>query len=146
MHNYHRAHVLELLAEMLPKHMAHLGKRVTAYRILRDSPGPVEVAFADGSMVTCDLLVGCDGIKSVVRQCMFEGLAANGKPEMKKYIEPVWTGEILYRALIPSEKVPKQPDGRKHSIMGDPIMVRHDSMLCILHCTDIEVYTCSILE
>lgn len=123
MQNYHRAHVLELLADMLPKHVAHLGKRVTAYKALGNASSPVEVAFADGSTVTCDVLVGCDGIKSVVRRCMFESLAAGGQPDMRKYIEPIWTGEILYRALIPSEQVPRLPDGRKHPLLRDPIMV-----------------------
>ncbi|EKM54254.1 uncharacterized protein PHACADRAFT_257977, partial [Phanerochaete carnosa HHB-10118-sp] len=123
MHNYHRAHVLELLAGMLPEDTVKLGKRVASYQRVADS-SLVAVTFADGSVVTCDVLVGCDGIRSVVRRYMFESLAEKGLPEMKKYIEPVWTGETLYRALIPSEHVSKLGlgGGRKYSVLGDPLM------------------------
>lgn len=36
---------------------------------------------------------------------MYEGLAKGGKPGMRKYIEPVWTSETVYRAVIPAEQV-----------------------------------------
>lgn len=122
MHEYHRAHVLELLASMLPQHIVHLSKRVVSYQIDIDS-SPVTIAFADGSTATCDILVGCDGIKSAVRKTMYEDLAKGGRPEMRKYIDPVWTGETVYRALIPAERVPRLRNGMMHPVLGSPVMV-----------------------
>lgn len=119
-HMYHRAHFLDVLADMLPKGIAHLGKRVVSYS--HTSSSPVQIEFADGSFADCDVLLGCDGIKSVVRRCIFEGLAKEGNAEMLKYVEPVWTGEVLYRCLIPSERLPVK-DGQKHPVLKRPIMV-----------------------
>lgn len=120
-HLYHRAHFLDTLASLLPEGVAHLGKRVVSYSSIASSG--VQMEFADGSVANCDVLLGCDGIKSVIRHCMFEGLAKNsGNSDMLKYVGPVWTGEILYRCLVPSELLPLR-DGEKHPVLKRPIMV-----------------------
>lgn len=120
-HLYHRAHFLDVLVDRLPKHIAHLGKRLQSYA--QDRPGaPIDLKFVDGTNVTCDVLVGCDGIRSVVRRFMFEKMAAEGRPEMRDYIEPVWTGEITYRALIPAGTLPLR-DGEKHPALSRTIIV-----------------------
>lgn len=84
----------------------------------------VHLYFADGTKATCDLMVGCDGIKSVVRKQMFEHEAGQGKPYLRQYVEPVWSGTMIYRALAPAEKLNKICNGRRHRIMDDATLVR----------------------
>lgn len=121
-HNYHRAHFLDALADLLPAGVAHLGKRLVSFTYKNTPTGQVGLHFIDGTSATCDVLLGCDGIRSVVRRCMFEGLARDGRPQLTQYIEPVWTGEILYRCLIPSEELPLK-NGGKHPVLQRPIIV-----------------------
>ncbi|PSS38015.1 hypothetical protein PHLCEN_2v100 [Hermanssonia centrifuga] len=105
--HFHRAHLVDAVAEHhLPKDIAHFGKRLTSYSQSGQS-GPITLQFADGSSANCDLLVGCDGIKSFVRHAMMEKKVAEGLPDFSKYMEPVWTGSIAYRALVPVDRLPK---------------------------------------
>lgn len=53
---------------------------------------------------------------------MFTNIAEKGHPEMLKYIEPVWTGEITYRALVPAEHLPEK-DGQKHPALQRTMIV-----------------------
>lgn len=105
-HYFHRADFLDVLVGKLPVGVACFGKRLASYSSHLSSE-TVDLHFVDGTTASCDVLVGCDGIKSAVRKRMFEGVAeAERRPEMLQYIDPVWTGEILYRCLIPSERWP----------------------------------------
>lgn len=91
-------------------------KRLVSYATLPD--GQIRASFADGSRVTCDLLIGADGIKSVVRENMLQQRAAThaaaGRYEAAYRCllsnQPVWSGTMAYRALIPMEKVQKDID------------------------------------
>jgi 2-polyprenyl-6-methoxyphenol hydroxylase-like FAD-dependent oxidoreductase len=60
----HRADLLATLRENLPEESVTLGKRCIRIQQGVDS---VTAAFADGSVASGDLLIGCDGIRSVVR-------------------------------------------------------------------------------
>ncbi|KII92414.1 hypothetical protein PLICRDRAFT_103799 [Plicaturopsis crispa FD-325 SS-3] len=113
---FHRADFLDVLVNHLPDKIAHFGKRLTSYS-KSDSSSEVTLAFADGSSATCDILVGCDGIKSLVRTLMLESKAAEGSPELLDYIEPRWTGTIAYRGLIPADKF-----SRNHRTLSNPMM------------------------
>ena len=116
-HLYHRAHLLDVLLSRLPEGSAHLRKRLESYS--QSAPTDViKLNFADGSTTTCDLLDGADGVKSVVRRDMFEDMALAGRSELRKYIEPFYSGTIAYRTLIPAEFL--QPG---HQSLRDPIMV-----------------------
>ncbi len=103
--HFHRAHFVDALVEHLPNDIAHFGKRLTSYSQSGQS-GPIALQFADGSSASCDILVGCDGIKSAVRHSMMEKKVAEGLPEFSKYAEPVWTGTIAYRVLVPVDRLP----------------------------------------
>lgn len=104
--HFHRAHFVDAVVEHhLPKDIAHFGKRLTSYS-QSGQLGPITLQFADGSSANCDLLVGCDGIKSVVRHAMMEKKVVEGLPDFSKYMEPVWTGSIAYRVLVPVDRLP----------------------------------------
>lgn len=49
--------------------------------------------FADGSTANADILVGADGVKSVVRDCLFETAPAS------------FAGEVAWRGLVPIERL-----------------------------------------
>ena len=58
--------------------------------------------FADGSEIEADIVVGADGIHSVVRKCLFGA------------DEPRFTGCICWRGMAPADAVPADiptPDG-----------------------------------
>ena len=71
-----------------------LNKRVE--EISERADGKQVLRFADGTEDTTDVVIGCDGIKSRVRQLMLgeDHPAAN----------PVFTHKYAYRGLIPMEK------------------------------------------
>lgn len=67
---------------------------------VRERADDVLVSFADGSRVTADLVVGADGIHSVVRRRL--GLPA-----------PRFSGHIAYRMLVDADRMPEavaEPD------------------------------------
>ena len=119
---FHRADLLDVLVRRVPKEAAHFGKKLTLYR--QQSNG-VTLLFADGVTADCDVLVGCDGIRSVVRKEMYEQAWRNGSsiPDIISYINPVWNGTITYRALIPGERLRKE-DGSTHRMMTNLTIVR----------------------
>ncbi|EIM91866.1 FAD/NAD-P-binding domain-containing protein [Stereum hirsutum FP-91666 SS1] len=89
-------------------------KRLVAYE---ESPHkasePITLHFEDGSSATCDILIGADGVKSVVRSSMFEALATKEEldgenlraSELRSHIRARWSGVLVLRALIPAEKL-----------------------------------------
>ncbi len=90
----HRADLLDVLARSLPSDIVSLGARCTAV----EPDGEVAVArFQDGSEIEADLIIGADGIHSVVRGSLFGPDA------------PRFTGKICYRSVVPVDAVPGEP-------------------------------------
>jgi salicylate hydroxylase len=87
----HRADLHQLLQSLIPASSIHLNATCTG---VTSSPSGAKVAFADGSQVACDVVVGADGIHSVVRKHLFEEKPAR------------FTQQICWRAMIPMELVP----------------------------------------
>ncbi|HEV2573511.1 FAD-dependent monooxygenase [Methylocella sp. CPCC 101449] len=91
----HRADLHEILAararELKPD-VVHLNKRVKSFTETADG---VELYFDDGTSTKGDLLIGADGLKSVVRAQLFGAAPA------------VYTGDAAWRILVPVEKLPK---------------------------------------
>lgn len=85
-HLIHRGDFIEALLSVLPEGMVHLGHKLES---IEDRGDHATVTFANGEKVTADLVIGADGIKSVVREQIF-----SDKP-------PVFSGEHAYRAVIP---------------------------------------------
>ena len=86
----HRADLLGTLVGALAPERLHVGHELTG---LVDHGDRVEAAFANGTTVEADLLVGADGIHSTVRELLFG-------PE-----DPVFTGCAAYRGLVPAERL-----------------------------------------
>jgi len=89
-YQFHRADLLNVLAAAIPEGVMRLGARVT--RIEQDEAG-VTAHLASGEAVRGDLLVGADGIHSVVRH----GL---GITDEKRN-----SGKLVWRALVPAERI-----------------------------------------
>ncbi|WP_030218568.1 FAD-dependent oxidoreductase [Streptomyces sp. NRRL WC-3626] len=84
-HLIHRGDFIEALLGVLPAGMVHLGHKLEK---VEDKGDRSVLTFADGTSVEADLVVGADGIKSVVRRELFSDQG------------PVFAGEHAYRAVI----------------------------------------------
>ena len=88
-YNVHRADFLNLLFAALPKGTVNLGHRCT--RLSEDSDR-VHLSFANGASAEADVVVGADGIRSVVQR------------EIGLESRPTSEGTMAYRGLIPAER------------------------------------------
>jgi salicylate hydroxylase len=86
----HRADLLSALAGAFPAERVHLGHQLTG---LTETGDGVRARFADGTHTDADVLVGADGIHSVVRRELFG-------PQ-----QPRFTGCAAYRGLVPAERL-----------------------------------------
>jgi 6-hydroxynicotinate 3-monooxygenase len=84
----HRADLHEALLSALPPQIIHLDRRLVGIEQTADA---VTLAFADGSRVTADAVIGADGVHSVVRDIVVGPDA------------PLHKGRIAYRAVFPAE-------------------------------------------
>ncbi|KAF5998756.1 NAD(P)/FAD-dependent oxidoreductase [Streptomyces sp. WAC00263] len=84
-HLIHRGDFIDALLGVLPEDMVHLGHKLESVQDKGDSS---VLTFANGVTVEADLVVGADGIKSVVREQLFSDKG------------PVFSGEHAYRAVI----------------------------------------------
>ncbi|KAG5731013.1 Salicylate hydroxylase [Termitomyces sp. T112] len=94
-----------------PHYNTFFSRRLRSYE--EPQTGEIQLLFEDGSTAKCDILIGADGIRSAVRRSMLIQQAkketALGRitesEELINNIEPVWTGILAYRALIPTERL-----------------------------------------
>lgn len=84
----HRGDFIAGLLGALPQEMVHIGRKVTG---ITDHGNHVTLAFESGETVTADLVIGADGIRSVVRRQLFCDS------------QPVFSGEHAYRAVISAD-------------------------------------------
>jgi salicylate hydroxylase len=98
----HRADLLALLAGQLPPGTVRTGHRCTDFRQDDDSATAV---FADGSTATADVVIGADGIHSVLQGFVVAPA------------EPVFSGVVAYRGLVP--RVAEYPAGTIRMWMGE---------------------------
>ncbi|KAL5526975.1 hypothetical protein ACEPAF_8704 [Sanghuangporus sanghuang] len=128
----HRADFQRILAQhAIPPAKPHFGKRIIGYEYAdeNDLESEIVLRFSDGSTARTDVLVGADGIRSVVRREVIRRFVKRGvlalvpcpnstigndgddiqNPDqgalISDLVEPVWSGTIVYRNLIPLEKI-----------------------------------------
>lgn len=81
----HRADLLDLLARELPPGTVRTGHRAVAFQ--QNDEGAT-VTFENGAVVTADVVIGADGIHSVLQGSVVDPA------------EPVFSGVVAYRGLI----------------------------------------------
>ena len=91
----HRADLLDALRAQLPAETLRLGKEVVSISLREDRS---TLQFSDGRKESFDLVVGADGIHSVVRTALW------GEDT------PRYTGMVSYRGTFPSEMAADLPD------------------------------------
>lgn len=91
----HRADLLDALRAQLPDGAMRLGKAATKLDLSDDR---ATLGFADGTSETFDMVIGADGIHSVVREALW------GEDH------PRYTGMVSYRGTFPREKAAGIPD------------------------------------
>lgn len=91
-YHVHRADLHQIFAdrvEALKPGCIHLNHQLTGYE---ESADGVTALFSNGARVAGDLLVGADGLKSAVRM------------QMHGADNPIYTGDVAWRVLIPAER------------------------------------------
>ena len=92
-YHIHRADLHQVLLEAANE----LGIDIQVDRCCADvEPKDGSITFEDGTRVSHDVVVGCDGIHSAVRAALLG-------PD-----EPRFTGHVAWRAMVPVERLPKQ--------------------------------------
>jgi salicylate hydroxylase len=91
----HRADLQRVLSGALGGVGLHLGHRLTEIRHLDDV---TSLRFANGRTVEADLVVGADGVRSVVRRFM------TGRDDT------VYSGTSAFRGIVPLAQLPTLPD------------------------------------
>lgn len=91
----HRADLHALLLGLLPPDTVRVGRRLERFT---DDGDAVRLEFADGSVEEADVLIGADGVHSVVRR------ALHG-PDT-----PLFAGQSAFRGLVARRDVPNLPD------------------------------------
>lgn len=96
-----RADYLNALTKLVPAELVHFDKRLER---LEETADGVQLSFTDGTQAMADVVVGCDGIKSKVKECMF-GLSESTAPK--------YSGMSCYRAVIDMEDMVKAVGDRR---------------------------------
>ncbi|KAF9254463.1 FAD/NAD(P)-binding domain-containing protein, partial [Marasmius fiardii PR-910] len=135
--NFHRKDVQQALLQQLEAKSdtepslssfcnIHLSHRLTKFTEIPESD-TVQLEFSNGTKKECDLLIGADGIRSVVRKGLKGRQNDKDKNatgiEEEPHLSPkdmVYSGSIVFRGLVPTEKLKKMnPD---HGTLSGPRM------------------------
>lgn len=86
----HRADLHDLFASEIPPEICHFNKSCTGVANTQDG---ATATFDDGTTFTADVIVGADGVRSVVRSDLFGSE------------DPKFTGHMCFRALVETGRV-----------------------------------------
>ena len=108
----HRADLQRILSGALGGAGLHLDHRLTEIRELGGATG---LSFANGRTVEADLVVGADGVRSLVRRFI------TGRDDT------VYSGTSAFRGIVPVAKLPTLPDPKAIQFWMGP-----DAHCCII--------------
>jgi salicylate hydroxylase len=91
----HRADLQQILKTAVGEDIIHLGKKCVR---VEQSEHTAILHFADGDTAEADLVIGADGIRSMLRR------------EMLGYDDAQFSGSHGWRGIVPPEKMPSLPD------------------------------------
>jgi salicylate hydroxylase len=100
----HRADLLRVFADGLPSSVVHTGHRCIGFE---QGANSARVQFANGNTVEADIVIGADGIQSVLQKYV----VASSTPE--------YSGSRAYRGLIESAELPGWRKAAHQIWMGD---------------------------
>ena len=86
----HRADLHAAIESVVPAGLVRLNTRLTG---LTQGKGAVELEFADGSQASADIVIGADGVHSLVREILLG-------PE-----QPRFTGRVAYRTTFAASRL-----------------------------------------
>ena len=92
-YTFHRADLLDALASGLDHSAIHLGHRLTG---IEERSDRILLAFANGTEVEAEIVIGADGVRSVIRQALYGD------------DNPTYTGQMVWRALLNGSDVPEE--------------------------------------
>ena len=99
----HRADLVAMLADALPADAVHTGHRCTGFE---QNTAKALVSFANSARAEADVVIAADGIHSELR------------PHVFPPSQPVFSGSVAYRGLVPHARVPHWPVDRWQMWLG----------------------------
>jgi salicylate hydroxylase len=91
-YTFHRADLLDALASGLDSSAIHLGHRLTG---LEERGDRIVLVFDNGAEVEAEMVIGADGVRSVVRRSLYGD------------DNPTYTGQMVWRSLLNASDVPE---------------------------------------
>jgi 2-polyprenyl-6-methoxyphenol hydroxylase-like FAD-dependent oxidoreductase len=99
---FHRARLQQVLLQELDQSKIHLNKRLAS---LNQSENGVDLVFEDGTKINAEVVIGADGIKSIVRKSIF------GETPLR------YTGQTCWRGMTRFE-LPKHLKNNSYEMWG----------------------------
>jgi salicylate hydroxylase len=99
----HRADLVALLADGLPRGVVRTGHRCTGFA---QDASTARVTFANGASAEADVVIAADGMHSELRPHVF--------PPSR----PVFSGSVAYRGLVPHQRITDWPTDRWQMWLG----------------------------
>lgn len=94
MYGMHRADLIDVLRRAVPARSIHPGHRAVSFE---QGTGKARVVFENGAAAEADVVIAADGIHSAMRRFVTEPTA------------PVFSGQISYRGVLDTSRVPWWP-------------------------------------
>lgn len=97
---YYQMHRADLMAELVARFGAEDCRMGRSFSGLDQHDNGVSLMFADGSSEEADIVIGADGLRSIVRDILFDTPA------------PTFSGHVAWRALIPGHLLGERAKAR----------------------------------
>jgi salicylate hydroxylase len=100
MYGMHRADLVDVLRRAVSDDRIHPGHRAASFEqgtVFEQGTGKARVTFENGAVAEADLVIAADGIHSAMRRFVTEPAA------------PVFSGQISYRGVLDTSRVPWWP-------------------------------------